>query len=120
MSLAFIDRDPTPQEIEKFRLILSTYQDGAGQLAAEGSSTLPGWRDFERAIAAAFGGQAQENKYIFDVLLPATTPNVYYSITAQHLRDPRKCRTGLSLSYAFRLRLEAALWFVVQNAAYSQ
>ncbi len=34
------------------------------------SMTQPGWRDFERAVAAAFGGKAQESKYIFDVIIP--------------------------------------------------
>ena len=37
-------------------------------LAQKDSSTLPGWRDFERSVALAFGGQAQESKAIFDVL----------------------------------------------------
>jgi hypothetical protein len=31
--------------------------------------TLPGWRDFERAVALVFGGFAPEDKAIFDVLL---------------------------------------------------
>ncbi|HEX8228104.1 MAG TPA: hypothetical protein VF826_02200 [Chloroflexia bacterium] len=69
MSLAFVDRDPTAQELERLRLILSTYQDGSGMLVTK-SSTLPGWRDFERAVAATFGGIAQESKAVFDVLLP--------------------------------------------------
>gem|GEM_PF-7109263 len=33
MSLPLIDRPPTPLEVEKLRLVLSTYQDGSGQLA---------------------------------------------------------------------------------------
>ncbi len=33
--------------------------------------TRPGWRDFERVVALALGGQAQESKAIFDVLLSA-------------------------------------------------
>lgn len=33
---------------------------------------LPGWRDLERAVALAFGGEAQESKCIFDVLVPIT------------------------------------------------
>jgi len=70
MSLAFVDRPPTPEEFERFRLILSTYQDGSGMLAMSDDSTWPGWRDFERTVAAAFGGVAQEDKSIFDVLVP--------------------------------------------------
>ena len=51
MSLTLIDRPPTTQEVEKLRLILSTFQDGSGQLALSDGRTLPGWRDFERALA---------------------------------------------------------------------
>ena len=68
MLLAFADRSPTNGELEKLRLILSTYQDGTGMLNI-GGRNLPGWRDFERAVALAFGGEAQESKAIFDVLL---------------------------------------------------
>lgn len=70
MSVPFVDRYPTKKEFERFRLILSTYQDGSGQQAALDGQTLPGWRDFERTVALAFNGVAQENKSIFDVLIP--------------------------------------------------
>jgi len=63
---------PTSSQLEKLRLILSTYQDGTGMLAIDGGMTLPGWRDFERAVAATFAGVAQESKYVFDVIVPAT------------------------------------------------
>jgi len=69
LSLAFVERPPSAQEMERLRLILSTYQDGTGMLAAEGGLTLPGWRDFERAVALTFGGDGPENKAVFDVLL---------------------------------------------------
>lgn len=68
----FADRLPTPAEVERIRLILSTYQDGSGQ---EADGTLPGWRDFERTIAAAFGGRAPHDKSIFDVLLRPSDPS---------------------------------------------
>lgn len=41
-------------------------------LALKRGASLPGWRDFERSVALAFGGEAQENKAIFDVLLPVS------------------------------------------------
>ena len=31
--------------------------------------TLPGWRDFERTVAAVFGGANLESKFIYDVLI---------------------------------------------------
>ena len=66
----FAERPPTEGEIERLRLILSTYQDGTGMLPSDGGATLPGWRDFERSVALAFVGVASENKDIFDVRLP--------------------------------------------------
>src|SRR5438552_2822197 len=69
VQLPFADRPPSRGEVERIRLILSTYQDGTGMLPAEEGRTLPGWRDLERAVALALGGQAPESKRIFDVLL---------------------------------------------------
>lgn len=83
MSLAFVDRPPTPEEFERFRLILSTYQDGSGMLAMSDGSTLPGWRDFERTVAAAFGGVAQEDKSIFDVLIPGVNGKTQCGISCK-------------------------------------
>lgn len=84
MSLPFIDRNPTPSELEKLRLILSTYQDGTGQYRDKNDPerTIPGWKDFERATAFAFGGYAQENKAIFDVVFPeSTNSKISYGIS---------------------------------------
>lgn len=87
MKIAFVDRDPTPDEIEKFRLALSTYQDGSGQLVQKGGRILPGWRDFERVFAVCFGGKAQENKYVFDVLIPdPRQAGIYYGISCKMRR----------------------------------
>ncbi len=87
MNIPLIDLDPTEREVEKFRLILSTFQDGSGQLKGKQQSTLPGWRDFERAIAVSFGGIAQENKHIFDVLIPdVNRPGIYFGISCKMRR----------------------------------
>ncbi len=71
MSLALINRPPSSAEVEMLRLVLSTYQDGSGMLATKSGQTLPGWRDFERAVAVTFNGENQENKFNFDVLIKA-------------------------------------------------
>jgi len=63
---------PTSEEVEKLRLVLSTFQDESGQILRK-SVSLPGWRDFERAVALVFNGVAQENKSIFDVVLTSPT-----------------------------------------------
>ena len=83
-----IIKPPTPSEVERLRLILSTYQDGTGMLAQKGGGTLPGWRDFERSVAVVFGGEAQENKAIFDVLVPTTDdPHVKYGLSCKMRRE---------------------------------
>ena len=68
MPIPFVDRPPSIKEIEKFRLVLSTYQDGSGMLSVNGA-TIPGWRDFERTVAAVFGGTNLESKFIYDVMM---------------------------------------------------
>ncbi|MGH9949334.1 MAG: hypothetical protein ACRD6X_19345 [Pyrinomonadaceae bacterium] len=51
--------------------------------AADGL-TLPGWRDFERATALCFKGEAQESKAIFDVLLEDRTgKNKFYGLSCK-------------------------------------
>jgi hypothetical protein len=103
MSTPFVDRYPTKKEFELFRLILSTYQDGSGQQSLEDGNTLPGWRDFERSVALAFNGEAQENKFIFDVLLPdQKRGGVYFGISCKMRRTlndtKRTGRVTLELS----------------------
>lgn len=67
---------PTSAEVERIRLLLSTYQDGTGQYKLKGiSHTLPGWRDFERAVAVAMNGEAQESKTLYDVIVSSETGN---------------------------------------------
>jgi hypothetical protein len=84
LSLVFVDRAPTQQELERLRLVLSTYQDGSGMLMLKDGTSLPGWRDFERAVASVFGGTSQENKAIFDVLLPdSTKPGISYGLSCK-------------------------------------
>ncbi len=65
-------------------------------LQVEDGMTLPGWRDFERAVGLAFGGEAQESKAIFDVLLPSEgRPNVKYGLSCKMRRELNKIeRTG--------------------------
>jgi transcriptional regulator with XRE-family HTH domain len=104
MSLPFVARPPSDMEVERLRLILSTYQDGTGQ---ERGGTLPGWRDFERSVALAFGGQAQENKAIFDVLLRQAEENVFVGISCKMrgtLRETeRSGRVTIEVSNSARL-----------------
>lgn len=73
---------PNDIQVEKLKLILSTYQDGTGMLV-KNDRNLPGWRDFERAVAIAFDGQAQESKHVFDVIVPAQNGEPKYGISCK-------------------------------------
>lgn len=121
MTLPLVHRSPTPNEVERLRLILSTYQDGFGMLAVTGSSrTLPGWRDFERAVATVFGGEAQENKGIFDVLVSdPDTAEVEYGLACKMrstLRDTERTgRVTMELSNA-----SGEFWDYLNSKGYNQ
>lgn len=80
-TVPFVDRPPISAEIEKLRLVLSTYQDGSGMLR-HNQQTLPGWRDFERAVAFVFNAEATEDKGIYDVLLSGNN-NLQYGISCK-------------------------------------
>jgi hypothetical protein len=68
MPVPFIDRAPTQAETEIFRLLMSCFCDGSGNLKAEGC-TLPDWRQLERVVAEALNGVGPENKDVFDVVV---------------------------------------------------
>src|SRR5690349_761229 len=70
MSVPFVDRPPTSRETEQLRLALSSFRDGTGwEREGEGGTTVAGWRQLERVVAEVLGGEAKENKGIFDVVL---------------------------------------------------
>lgn len=83
MPIALVDRPPTPDEVEKLRLVLSTYQNGTGQY----QGNLPGWRDFERAVALVLGGEAQGSKHVFDVLIPSPDKAIQYGVACKMRRE---------------------------------
>jgi hypothetical protein len=66
---AFRDRPLDGAEREILRLALSSYRDGSGQTYRQGKS-WPGFRDYERSLAAVLGGVTPENKGVFDVAVP--------------------------------------------------
>jgi hypothetical protein len=78
----------TEKELERVRLLLSTYQDGSGGQRKGQAGTIPDWRNYERVIAVAFGGKAPENKAIFDV----------------HITHPEGFRYGISCKMKKELR----------------
>lgn len=118
MSIAFVERDPSEAEIEMFRLILSTYQDGSGMIK-RGEYTLPGWRDFERAVATTFMGHSLESKWIYDVVLNNPDDGSTYGISCKMrgtLRDvQRKDRVTIELSNA-----SGEFWDSLKNEGITQ
>ncbi|OQY16406.1 MAG: hypothetical protein B6I36_10275 [Desulfobacteraceae bacterium 4572_35.1] len=96
MNYVFAGSIPAKGQVEKLRLTLSTYQDGTGQLVFELGKSLPGWRDFERSVALAFAGIAQESKAIFDVLVPISeNPEMSFGISCKMRETLRTVeRTG--------------------------
>ena len=126
MSIPFADRPPTTYEVERFRLIFSTYQDGTGMLASsDHGRTLPGWRDFERSIALAFDGIASENKDIFDIRLPdPRRSGVYYGISCKMRRElssvDRRGRVTIELSNSARKFWDHLMTKGIDQANYKQ
>lgn len=56
MVIPFIDRYPTPDEVEAIRYLLSAYTGALGSQYIQGK-LWPGWHDFERVIALVVGGK---------------------------------------------------------------
>ncbi len=57
-------------------------------LSVSGGRTLPGWRDFERAVALTFGGIGPENKAVFDVLMTEPEqPSVRYGLSCKMRKE---------------------------------
>ena len=115
-SVAFAHRPPTDAELTRLRMILSSFQDGTGMLANGDGSTLPGWRDFERATALAFDGIPSENKDVTDVRLPNPEHDgVFFGISCKMRRElarvRRDGRVTIELSNATR-----AFWNRLGNA----
>lgn len=69
---AFIDREPTSHELERFRLLLSLHRYGIGPGGVlKNGCQYPHWTFLEMAFADAFGGiHVPAGKGTYDVLLP--------------------------------------------------
>jgi len=66
------------------RLILSTFRDGGGQVVLKKTgASMPGFRDFERTVAAVCGGQTREDKGVFDVLILAGGGDLPFGISCK-------------------------------------
>ena len=71
MYAPYKDRPLNGRELERLRLTLSSFRDGSGQVTLKADGSMPGFRDYERALAAVLEGTTPEDKGIFDVLIQA-------------------------------------------------
>lgn len=78
---AYRDRPLSDSEREILRLALSSFRDGSGQ-TYRGGRSWPGFRDYERSLAAVLGGVTPENKGVFDVAV-ATTNGLPFGISCK-------------------------------------
>lgn len=95
------DRPLSVDEIERMRLILSTFRDGGGQnILKKTGESMPGFRDFERATAAVCGGQTREDKGVFDVLVPTPGGGNPYGISCKMtaMRPPAHSSSFMELT----------------------
>ena len=124
MTIVFAQRPPTLIEFERLRLVLSTYQDGSGMNAImrryewhqiNNARTTPGWRDFETAVSATFGGVASENKHVYDVSFSIPDrPGVEYGISCK-MRGELRTAARNGRGYIELTNAAQALWSAVKS-----
>jgi hypothetical protein len=79
-------------------------------IKAEGILTLPGWRDFERASALTFHGEAVESKFFVDVVFPLrANPPVFYGIDCK-MREALRAARNKGTIYVEVTNAAAYLW----------
>lgn len=109
MPYAYRDRPLNDYEFEELRLILSSFRDGTGQVVLkETGETMPGFRDYERALATVLNGSAPENKGVFDVIVPTEDMPFGISCKMTSMRPAHHGSSFMELSNSaakFRARL---------------
>jgi hypothetical protein len=87
------DRPFTRDELEKLRLLLSTFRDGSGQYLSRLEAFMPDYLAFERATALVCGGETTENKGIFDVLVPGGNERSAFGISCKMAKQQPRDRS---------------------------
>lgn len=108
----------TSEEVERIRLLMSTYQDGTGQLISKDKKgeTLPNWRDFERSVALALKGIANENKTFFDVVVPIHNQSDAYLGISCKMRSELKQVLKKDIIYVEVSNAAGDFWNALQQA----
>lgn len=89
MTLPVRDRSLAPHELERFRLLLSTFKDGSGQRVKAGY--MPDFLAFERVTAYVLGGNTMENKGIFDVVVPGEAGRHNWGVSCKMATVQQRC-----------------------------
>ncbi len=103
MQYAYRDRPLSPVELEVLRLVLSTYRDGTGQVLRPGGRTMPGFRDYERALAAVLKARAPENRGVFDVIVETDSLPFGISCKMSAMQPPANRSSFMELSNSLAL-----------------
>jgi len=93
---AYRDRPLNKRELETLRLTLSSFRDGSGQVVLKKTGeSMPGFRDYERSLAAVLGGTTKENKGIFDVQVPTGAGKKPFGISCKMAAtQPEKAKSS--------------------------
>ena len=97
---SFRDRPLSPLEIEVLQLVLSTFRDGSGQVILKTGGSMPGFRDYERALAAVVRGKTTENKGVFDIVVSAEPLSFGISCKMSRFQPPANHCAFMELSNA--------------------
>ena len=100
MYAPYKDRPLNGRELEKLRLTLSSFRDGSGQVTLKAGGSMPGFRDYERALAAVLEGTTPEDKGIFDVLIQAEGKPFGISCKMTAMQPPKSLSSFMELSNA--------------------
>jgi hypothetical protein len=86
------DRPLTPVEVERMRLLLSTFRDGSGQSVRAADGYMPDYLDFERVTAYVCGGTTNESKNVFDVSVPGGAGRRPFGVSCKMAGLPSRAR----------------------------
>lgn len=84
MGQAFVTKNPSKDETNLLRLLLSCFRDGSGGNRENDGRTRPDWRQIERCFADFFRVKTSENKNIFDLIaIDDINRNINYGISVK-------------------------------------
>lgn len=108
MSISLITKPLSSDEFERWRLIMSTFNDGSGQERDSDGNTRLGWRDIERVAAIMLQGHGGEDKQVFDILIPSSSSENFYGCSVKSKQ--------LSLKIFSKLDIDSRVYMELCNS----